>query len=362
MQGSRENSYDLLRIICAISVISIHVSSFWLSANTDVSLFGDFYDKNIFTTCLWNVLARFAVPCFMMLSGALILSDERNRTFSYFYKKQFYNIGIPMIIFILLYLVYGFVIEGAAVLVKGRDVSRFLQPILSAIRGDSHLWYLYAMTGVYVLVPIIMRLKDDIGENNFAKAAWIFLILASIGYETSTSQLSWDVGFQFRFVGYFVAGYEVKRAINRRKNNIYGTLLILVGGGIEFIIAYIRYRQEIVGISEDASPIPIISPLCPWIVVASLCIFTGFSLLKIHNSYSAIAKKTFIIYLVQSGVWDIISRIIRSIFGVNGDSRLLIPLSIVCVFLASYTFAIIWERISKTKNEVKMVDKNLKKI
>ena len=68
------------------------------------------------------------------------------------------------------------------------------------------------------------------------------------------------------------------------------------------------------------------------------------------------------IYLVQSGVWDIISRIIRSIFGVNGDSRLLIPLSIVCVFLVSYAFAIIWERISKARNEVKMVDKNLKKI
>lgn len=231
MQNNRNNSYDLLRIICALSVISIHVSSFWLSANTDASLFGNVYDKNIFSTCIWNVLARFAVPCFMMLSGALVLSDERNRDFSYFYKKQLCHIGIPTVIFILLYLMYGFAIEGAAVLIKGREITRLLRPILSAIRGDSHLWYLYAMAGVYVLTPILLRLKADIGEDYFARSAWIFLILASVGYETSLSQLSWDIGFQFRFVGYFAAGYEIRRAINGRKNNIYGTLLIFAGGG-----------------------------------------------------------------------------------------------------------------------------------
>lgn len=136
------------------------------------------------------------------------------------------------------------------------------------------------------------------------------------------------------------------------------------GGGIECIVAYIRYRQEIVGISEDASSIPIISPLCPWIVAASLCIFAGFSLLKVRHSYSIIAKRTFMIYLVQSGVWDILSRLIRRIFGINGDSRLLIPISIVCVFMASYILALIWGRISKqkVKNEVKAVDKDLRKI
>ena len=52
------------------------------------------------------------------------------------------------------------------------------------------------------------------------------------------------------------------------------------------------------------------------------------------------------IYLVQSGVWDILFRVVRRFFGINGDSRLLIPVSVACVFLASYVLSVAWEKIS----------------
>lgn len=70
IQGNRENTYDLLRIINAIGVISIHVSTVWLSANTDAEVFSAACNAHLLSACLWNVMVRFAVSCFIMMSGA----------------------------------------------------------------------------------------------------------------------------------------------------------------------------------------------------------------------------------------------------------------------------------------------------
>ena len=222
-----ENSYDLLRILSTIAVIAIHVSASFLGSRTD--------SNHLLTICLWNVMSRFAVPCFMMLSGALLLPNDKNKDYAFFYKKQFQRLGVPTLVFIFLYFIYDLVLAVAAVVVKGSEISRLWIPIKQILTGSGgsgpHLWYMYAMAGVCVLVPVLLRVKADIGERTFACVSWIFLGLASVGYLTSDSLLMWDVGFQFRFTGYFLAGYQIRRLIAGRKSSLKGLLIILVGGG-----------------------------------------------------------------------------------------------------------------------------------
>lgn len=85
---SRESNFDLLRVICAFAVVAIHVSAQFIGAMTgDPRYIGiEFHD--VFNSTLWNVLSRFAVPCFVMLSGAFILTNDKNADFSFFYKKS----------------------------------------------------------------------------------------------------------------------------------------------------------------------------------------------------------------------------------------------------------------------------------
>lgn len=186
-------------------------------------------------------------------------------------------------------------------------------------------------------MPIVIRLKRDIGEMCFAKVTWIFLALASIGYETSTSLFSWDIGSSFRYLGYFMAGYEIRSMIRGQKNNGVGALLILAGG-IECVAAYVRFWQEKAGISEANSSFSVLGPLCPWIVVASVCIFSGFSLLSVRQAYPVIAGSTFVIYLVHEGIWEILACVIKHIV-VYADNRILIPLSTIDVFMISFAIA-----------------------
>lgn len=104
-------------------------------------------------------------------------------------------------------------------------------------------------------------------------------------------------------------------------------------------MAYVRFRQELVGISEASAPFPVTAPLSPGIVVASVCIFSGFSLLHVRRGYPVIAGSTFMIYLVHVGVWDVLARVKRHIYVVCQDNRILIPLTVASVFLVSLTIS-----------------------
>lgn len=184
MGKTRESNYDLLRIISAIAVIAIHVSGTWIGAVTNEKIFGQFYHNGILATCFYHVLSRFAVPCFIMLSGAFILADERNADYKKFYRKTFINVGIPTLLFSLYYFLYSFLKAVMAVWIKGREITYLLQPIKNWIKGAPyyHMWYLYMMIGVYLLVPLILLFKKQVGEKIFSRVTWIFLVCASMGY------------------------------------------------------------------------------------------------------------------------------------------------------------------------------------
>ena len=52
----------------------------------------------------FNVISRSAVPCFVMLSGAFILS--KNIDLQIFYRKSFFKLFLPTLIFSVLYVFY----------------------------------------------------------------------------------------------------------------------------------------------------------------------------------------------------------------------------------------------------------------
>ena len=108
--GRRENNYDLLRIVSTIAVISIHVSSTYWRMAVKFDSCTEREMSNILVACLYYACSSFAVPCFVMLSGAFILDDERNSNFKYFYKKIFIKLGIPTLAFSFLYFMYYFML------------------------------------------------------------------------------------------------------------------------------------------------------------------------------------------------------------------------------------------------------------
>lgn len=230
MNTKRESNYDLLRIISAIAVIVIHVSATYVNAFTNKEFFGYINFDHAFVSCLYNALSRFAVPCFIMLSGAFLLNDDRNADYKYFYKKSFKNLGITTIIFSVLYFLYSLLKSIASVYIKDKKLTVLANPIKALIKGEPfyHMWYLYMIIGVYILVPIIIRFKNDVGEKKFEIVSYVFLILASLSLFTSSHKLNWDIGYSFCYCGYLMIGYVLKKRVY--VNNLLGICKVFVGG------------------------------------------------------------------------------------------------------------------------------------
>lgn len=51
----------------------------------------------------------------------------------------------------------------------------------------------------------------------------------SVLFSWQESLLMWDIGHQFRFVGYFMVGYVIRYAASKGQNNGRGLTLILLG-------------------------------------------------------------------------------------------------------------------------------------
>ncbi len=356
MSRMRENNYDLLRIVSAVAVIAIHVSATYVGGITNKEIFGEYYADHILTVCIYNVLSRFAVPCFVMLSGAFILADERNENYRFFYRKTFRNVGIPTLVFTCFYFCFNMAKEVLRIRLRGGDATALLAPVKSLLSGAPmyHMWYLYTMVGVYILVPVILRLKKQFGERLFERIAWIFLILACLSSWTSSHKLDWDIGKSLYYTSYFMIGYVLRKKKGAgavKRNNRKGVVLILAGIGVECLMALLRYRQALERIADIDLEYQLVGPLCPLTVVASVCIFAGASLLTIQRGFGNLSSLTFLIYLFHAGVWAVLVNLPGARTILQYDGRIMLPACIAAVFFISLALSLcyraVWRRIEK---------------
>lgn len=154
----RELWMDLLKILSAYAIVIIHISG---------ELYYNSYaiDEELYMQGLYmNTITRFAVPSFMMVSGALLLS--KNRDCHYTIKKC----GIMITLLLGWSIVY--LLMKKWLWQPDLDLkSEILTIPFEAKNG--HLWYAYQMVWIYILLPIFQLLYNVM--NNKMKR-YFFLV------------------------------------------------------------------------------------------------------------------------------------------------------------------------------------------
>jgi len=161
--------YDNLRVIATIGVIGIHVSSSYQPTSGTISTY-DFWVGNIYCS-----LSRFAVPVFVMLSGALLLSKDYK--ISTFLKKRLVRLLIPFLFWSLVYIINSLVNDFEAGNRPGFwEIAR---DIFVQLRDGSsgHLWYIYMIIGLYLFIPIIGKWVRNATEKEILYFLGIWLIV-----------------------------------------------------------------------------------------------------------------------------------------------------------------------------------------
>ncbi|MBT3315750.1 MAG: acyltransferase family protein [Anaerolineae bacterium] len=191
---------DALRFVSVLLVIVVHVSGpivyEWQKVPFQDFMIGNLYDS----------FSRISVPIFFMISGYLLLSKQES--VKNFYKKRMKKVFIPFIAWSIIYLLWeGYFLKSEYVFL-GIKESIVYEILAEPTFG--HLWFFYALIGIYVFVPVLRLFVSAASKSEL----WYLVILWVLsGPAISTIEKFSDISIssQFGFItgyfGYFILGY-----------------------------------------------------------------------------------------------------------------------------------------------------------
>ena len=227
MQSENKTAwYDNLRVVATIAVIGIHVSSAYQPASRASISAYDFWVGNVFCS-----LSRFAVPVFVMLSGALLLSKDYK--ISVFLKKRLVRLLIPFIFWSFAYIANSLINDFEAGIRPGFwEITRNI--FLQLRDGSSgHLWYIYMIIGLYLFIPIIGKWVRNATEKEllYFLGIWGCVLILD---QPVISKIKPDIDLSYfsGFLGYLVLGHYLKIKSFGSTCQTNTIALILIGLGL----------------------------------------------------------------------------------------------------------------------------------
>ena len=151
--------FDILRIVAIFFVVFVHLAAqHW--ADVDVS------SRAWFAFNLYCTTGKWSVPIFVMISGALFLG--RDVSISSILKKNVARIATVFLFWSGCYALIDLVFRHAPLSVV---LSQF-------ITGHYHLWFLYMIVGLYLLIPLLRPIaQSETLMRYFLLLALIFTFL-----------------------------------------------------------------------------------------------------------------------------------------------------------------------------------------
>jgi surface polysaccharide O-acyltransferase-like enzyme len=285
---------DYLRAFAVLAVITGHVIADFYG------LFGEVGPAEWWLSNVLGILARSAVPVFVMVSGALLLGKPYS--IGAFYKKRALRLIPPIVFWNLVYL-------GVYIL-DGMDRQTVLWTLKALFLVDGyiapHLWYLSMFICLMMFAPFINKFimgeKPTAGELALLLGlSFPFFLLQQIANFAEAVyhlNMEWFTLFPW-FMVYFIAGYVIdKYGVNVRVGSGWIAVaiasLVAVGAGLNY------YAVSALGVMKNYF---INTERCPLQFLLSLLIFllakNLSERLRPNRLVVAIAEASFGMYLIH---------------------------------------------------------------
>ena len=151
---------DILKTIAIIGVLLIHITS------RGYTCF-EFLSFDYLVSVFLNSVVRFSVPVFVMVSGTLFLSENKEIPVKKMYQKYILRIILTLIIFSCFYeafdIIAGYFSKGVF---EKAQIEKGISNLIN-LNTHFHLYYLYIIVIIYVLVPVIKVFLKSASRRNF---------------------------------------------------------------------------------------------------------------------------------------------------------------------------------------------------
>ena len=245
-------------------------------------------------------LMAWAVPCFVMSSGALLLDPARKTDMGKIYRKYIPRMIIDLVVFSLLFSLFdGIFVE------KSVTAGTFVRGVQNVYMGTGwkHMWYIYMMIAVYVMLPVYKIVTRAAQKNELR----YILILYAVG--TSLLPLI-EAGLEVKlpfyifvysiYPLYLFTGYVLHRYGGFRKRA--STVFLAVFAVATVIMTYVglQSEQQVINdyLGNYSSPVIILGSLGAFLLFRNSSPEPCF----IDKAAASISKCSFGIYLVHMAV------------------------------------------------------------
>jgi len=333
---------DTLRSLATLGVIIIHVSTptvkMIYGKNMEFWWIGNFTDSAV----------RFAVPLFLMLSGATLLTKEYK--LAEYYKRRITRVLFPFIFWMVAYCIYRWIIltptqqprTFSTILQWGTDL--FLKEGIS-----KHFWYIYMILFIYLFIPFIGKGLRKINNSIilYILAGW--LILTFVCRSVPLNLYCWSEEYwskllgYFLYTGYLLLGYLLsKSTIITRKIRWYSSIIFILSIFISAVSTYIFSKEA------HKLDLRIYSYLTVNSIIQTIAIFLIIKDSKIKNKYllmiqQAISNYSYGIYLVHILVIGIFFN--NGIFWTMAHPLISLPLISLMTLVTSFIIIYILRKI-----------------
>ena len=257
--GKWNASFSWLRSLGCIAIIVLHTTSYSLVAAgaqgyevTSSQRIGVLLAQY---SCMW------AVPVFVMVTGALLLDPARQLTWEHLRKRYIGRIGKVILVFGLIFIAFDLAMNGIAetannsplfaahpISMDSPTFTTWLYVVLCSV-GDlltghswPHMWYLYMLLGLYLLMPFFRKIVANSNEKELRYLVCLLIVFISLLPLLGLANVSTDYRFSVATVYplYLLLGYAVQNRAIRVPRWAAWTSLVLSTVGIWLAVWFLH--------------------------------------------------------------------------------------------------------------------------
>lgn len=334
---------DLIRLVAVFQVILVHLSYV-------IFFKEELFSPNWIAANFYDSFSRMGVPLFFMVSGYLLLG--KSEPLSDFFRKRFVKVGIPTLFWSVAYLLWSVDAYGNGTM---GPLAVMISMLKAIYIGDVeiHLWFLYILIGIYLVVPILRVFVSAASRRDLTYFVIIWFVATPF-----LEMMNRITGFQTAlvipvvvgYVGYFVMGYLLAGVRMGRRGRL------LSGLGCVFSIAVIFFGTNWLSVGSGPIDAYFYSYFSPPTVLVSVCGFLllkdlGQNLGKAGALVRTIASTSFGIFLIHI----LVIQLLRNgtlgfrLYSWVAPSVYMIPMTGIVVFFISFVVVFVLRKIPVVK-------------
>lgn len=182
-----------------------------------------------------------AVPVFLMVTGALLLNRNKQLSIKKIWLKYITRVFVAVVVFGFLYNLFDLI-----TLHQDITIESLLNGFMEVYFGTSwsHLWYLYLIIAIYILLPFYKKIANQMKEREYIYLFLVFLIFISLFNFLSNIDCkpAFYICVSSIYPCYLFVGNYINIYLKKSKNSF---LFFIIATIILLVVSVLRYIYQI---------------------------------------------------------------------------------------------------------------------